>query len=126
MVDPTEGRADRLAALKALELDPTQPFTFTSQITVKMEHIDAFKTALVANTRIAARQPACHFIYANQSAADPRVFLMFERWSSLEEFEVQETLQPWFAAYIAATDPFHAAPKIVTAWLDLPYREDRG
>lgn len=126
MVGPTDAREDRLAALKALGLDPERPFTFTSQMTVKPEHVEAFTSALVANTRIAAGQPACHFIYANQSAADPTVFLMFERWNSLDEFEAQETLQPWFAAYIAETDPFHAAPRVVTAWLELAYDADAG
>lgn len=126
MVEQTEGRPDRLAALKALVLDSGEPFTFTSQMTVKAEHVEDFKAALVANTRIAAAQPACHFIYANQSLADPTVFLMFERWSSLREFEAQETLQPWFAAYIAQTDPFHSAPRIVTAWRDLRYQDGPG
>jgi|GEM_PF-5699617 len=121
---PTQNN-DRLAAVKSLGLDPNKPFTFTSQMTIKPEHIEDFKPLLKRNTELAVQQPACDFIYANQSIADPGVFLMFERWTSLIEFEQQETRQPWFAEYIAQTEYFHERPRIVTAWTDLGYGEDK-
>lgn len=116
VIDPPP---DRLAPLRALGAETCAPFIYTSEMRIKPEHVEEFRERFAATTEIARAQPGCVFIEAHESFTEPGVFITYGKWESFKAFEEQESHQPWFRDYAAATADFHAADRVVRLWTPL-------
>jgi quinol monooxygenase YgiN len=96
-----------------------EPLTFTSRMTIDPDRVEFFKAELEACSRRALAEPSCRFMYANQSATDPNVFLMFEQWASQQAFERDELASEYFKKYWAATSSLHLSPLVGELWTPL-------
>lgn len=94
----------------------TGPYTFTSEMRVKPEHLEEFCAALEATVDLVRREPACLVVRAHQSPDDPTVFMMYEQWADRAAFVDEVMARDYYVAYKAATESFHREPRIVRVW----------